>query len=71
MKEDETGGACSADAEITSECKNLVGNPEEKRTLGRLRSRWKIILKFILETYGWSVWNECIWLGIRTGVLLT
>jgi hypothetical protein len=31
----------------------LVGKPEGRRPLGRPRSRWGIILKWILRNVGW------------------
>jgi hypothetical protein len=30
-------------------CRDLVGKPEVKRSVGRHRHRWRIILKWILE----------------------
>jgi hypothetical protein len=44
----------------------LVGNPEEKRPLGRPRHRWRIILRWIfrkLEGVVGTGWN---WLKIGT-----
>jgi hypothetical protein len=31
----------------------LVGKPEGKRSLGRPRNMWRIIVKWILERYRW------------------
>jgi hypothetical protein len=31
----------------------LVGKPEEKRQLGRFRSRWKDNIKIVLSDIGW------------------
>jgi hypothetical protein len=35
------GGACGAYGEMRNAYKILVGKPEGKRTLGRLRHRWE------------------------------
>jgi hypothetical protein len=44
----------------------LVGIPEGKRPLGRLRRRWRIILRWILEREDGVVWTGLIWLRIGT-----
>lgn len=33
----------------------FMGNPEEKRSFGRPKHRWKLILKYILKTLGGRV----------------
>ena len=33
-------------------CRNLVGKPEGKRTLGRPRPRWKHIIQILRKWYG-------------------
>jgi hypothetical protein len=33
--------------EITKAYRVLMGNPEEKRSFGRPRHKWKLILKYI------------------------
>jgi hypothetical protein len=43
---DEMGKACSTHGgEMKNAYKNMIGNPEGKRPLGRIRCRWRIILK--------------------------
>jgi hypothetical protein len=43
------GGACRADGEGRGVYRVLVGKPEGKRPLGRLRHRWGIILRWIFR----------------------
>jgi hypothetical protein len=38
----------------------LIAKPEGKRLLGRPRSRWKIILEWILGTHVGKLWTGCI-----------
>jgi len=45
----------------------LAGNPEEKRPLGRPRSRWEDNIKMDLQEMGWGTWTELIWLRTGTG----
>jgi len=45
----------------------LVGKPEGKRPLGRLRRRWKYRTKLELREVGWGAWTGLIWLRIRIG----
>jgi hypothetical protein len=49
---------------MRNERKTLVGNPEGKRPLGRLRRRWEIILEWILWKQGGKERVEFIWFGI-------
>jgi len=44
----------------------LVGKPEGKRTLGRPRHRWRIILRWIFRKWGVWVWTGSSWLKIGT-----
>jgi hypothetical protein len=44
----------------------LVGTPEGKTPLGRLRHRWGDKIRNDLREMGRKVWTGCIWLGIRT-----
>jgi hypothetical protein len=46
--------------------KMLLGKLEGRRTIGRRRRRWEIILKGILGKLGLGVWIELIWLSIGT-----
>jgi hypothetical protein len=45
----------------------LVGKPEGKGQLGRLRRRWKHNIKIDLLKVGWGVCAGLMWLWIRTG----
>jgi hypothetical protein len=45
----------------------LVGKPEGKRPLGRLRRKWENNIKMDLRGIGWVVCTESIWLWIGTG----
>jgi len=42
----------------------LVGKPEGKRLLGRLRCRWADNIKMDLQEVGWGPWTGLIWLRI-------
>jgi hypothetical protein len=44
----------------------LVGKPEVKRPLGRLRRRWKNNIKMDLQELGCGVWTGLSWLRIGT-----
>jgi hypothetical protein len=44
----------------------LVGNPEERRELGKHRRRWEIILKLMFKKWD-GIWIGLIWLRIGTG----
>ena len=46
----------------------LVRKPEEKRPLGRPRSRWEDNIK-ILRKWDLGVWTGLSWLRIGTGVV--
>jgi hypothetical protein len=41
-------------------CKIVIGKREGKRSLGRRRRSWKMILKWTLGKYGGKVWNGFI-----------
>jgi hypothetical protein len=45
----------------------LVGKPEGRRPLGRLRRRWEDNIKMDLREVGWGAWTGLIWLRIGTG----
>jgi hypothetical protein len=36
----------------------FVGNPEEKRPLGRPRRRWEDNIKMDLQEVGWGLWTD-------------
>jgi hypothetical protein len=44
----------------------LVGKPEGKRPLGRLRHRWVYNIKMDLKEIGWVEWTGLIWLRMGT-----
>ena len=46
--------------------RDLVGKPEGKRPLGRLRRRWEDNIKMDLQDVGCGVWTGLSWLRIRT-----
>jgi hypothetical protein len=48
----EMGGACSAYGERRGVYRVLVGKPEGKRPLGRLRRRWEDNIKMDLQEVG-------------------
>jgi hypothetical protein len=52
--------------EKRNEYRELVGNPERKRPLGRRRHRWVDNIKIYLREMGWDgvVWTGSIWLSI-------
>jgi hypothetical protein len=45
----------------------LVGKPEGRRPLGRLRRRWEDNIKMDLREVGWGAWTGSIWFRIGTG----
>jgi len=45
----------------------LVGKPERKRPLGRLRHRWEDNIKMDLQEVWCGVWTRSRWLRIGTG----
>jgi hypothetical protein len=59
------GGDCSAHGEGRGVYRILVGKPEGKRPLGRLRPRWRIILKRIFRKWD-GVWTGLSGLRIET-----
>jgi hypothetical protein len=49
MKEDKMGGECSTHGKMrNTDTISLAGKPEGKRSSGRSRRVWRIILKWIL-----------------------
>jgi len=42
----------------------LVGKPEEKRSIGKPRRRWKDNIRMDLKEIGGRGWTGCIWLRI-------
>jgi hypothetical protein len=51
---DEMGGACSTHGEKRNACRNLVGKPEGKRSLGKPRRKWEDSIKMDLREIGWG-----------------
>jgi hypothetical protein len=45
----------------------LVGRPEGRRPLERLRHRWEDNIKVDLQEVEWGAWSKLIWLRIGTG----
>jgi hypothetical protein len=45
----------------------LVGRPEGKKPLGRLRHRWEDNIKIDLQEVGCGTWTGLIWLRTGTG----
>jgi hypothetical protein len=45
----------------------LLGKPEGKKPLGRLRCRWEDNIKMDHHEVGCGVWTRSIWLRIGTG----
>jgi hypothetical protein len=45
----------------------LVEKADLRRRLGRPRSGWGIILKWIFEKWVWRAWTGSIWIRIGTG----
>jgi hypothetical protein len=48
------GRACSKNGEKRNACRILVGNPKEKRPLGRRRRRWVNNTEMDLREIGWD-----------------
>jgi len=51
IEKNETGGTCSTYGERRVVYRVLVRKPEGKRSLGRLRSRWRKILRWIFRKW--------------------
>jgi hypothetical protein len=69
------GRACSTHGERRNAYRVLIGNPEGKRLLGKLRRRWEDNIKMDLRVIrirkeyksGMGVmWTELTWLRMRT-----
>jgi hypothetical protein len=54
IEKNEMGGACSTYGEKRDAYRILVGRPERRRPLGRLRRRWEDNIKMDLEEVGWE-----------------
>jgi hypothetical protein len=63
----EMGGTCSADGKGRGVYRFLVGKPEGKRPVGRLRGRWEDNIKMDLRKWELRVWDGLSWLRIETG----
>ena len=68
IEKNELGRACSAYCRMKGIYRVLMGKPEGKRPLGRLRLRWEIILRWIFRKWDVEVWTGSSWLRIGTGV---
>jgi hypothetical protein len=62
------GRACSTNGEKRNAYRILVGTPEGKRPLRRLRQRWVDNIKMNLREIGWNgmEWIGSNWLKIGT-----
>jgi hypothetical protein len=56
--------------EMGNAYKILVGNPEEKRPLGRHKYSWEDNIKMDIREIGGKVWTEFIWIRIGTSCTL-
>ena len=54
IKENEMSGACSTNKGEERCIQGFGGDPDGKRTLGRLRSRWDVSSKLDLKEVGWG-----------------
>jgi len=59
-------GHVACTGEMRGAYRFLVRRPEGKRTLGRPKRRWRIILKWILTNWN-GPWTGLIWRRIGTG----
>jgi hypothetical protein len=55
------GGSCSTYGDKRIMCRLLVGNPEEKRPLGKPRFRWVDNIRMDLGEVGWG---DVDWIGL-------
>jgi hypothetical protein len=55
------GGPCSTNGEKRNACRLLVGKPEGKRPLGRLRRRWVDNIRMDLREVEWG---DVDWIGL-------
>ena len=62
------GGAVARMGEKRDACGVLVGKPEGKRPLGRLRHSLEDNIKMDLKGVGFIAWIGSMWLRIGTGV---
>jgi len=62
------GGACSTYGERRDVYRVLVGKPEVKKPIGRIRRRWEDNIKTYLQELGCGEWTGSRWLRIGTGV---
>jgi hypothetical protein len=67
MKKNEMGGSCGSYGDRRGASRILVGRPDGKKPLGRLRLNGSIILKWIFKKVGGEAWSALLWLRIGTG----
>jgi len=67
MEKNEMGWACGAYGCGEGVYRVLVGKPEGRRTLGRPRHRWGIILGWISRRLDVGIWTGLGWPRIETG----
>ena len=61
------GVACSAYGRADRRIQVLVGKPEGKRPLGKLRRRWEDNIKMDLQELGYGGWTGSSWHRKGTG----
>jgi hypothetical protein len=60
-------GECSMHGEMGNVSRILVGKPEWKRPLRKLRHRWRNNIEVDFEEMSLRVWIRSIWLRIGSG----
>jgi hypothetical protein len=60
------GRACSTNGMMRNACRILVGKPEGRRPLGRIRRMWVDNIKIDLRDIGWDDMDWIDWLRIGT-----
>jgi len=67
IEKNEIGGACNTYGERRGVYRILVGKPEGKRSLVRLRNRCEDNIKMDLQEVGCRIWTGSNWLRTGTG----
>jgi hypothetical protein len=66
IKEDTMGGTCSTHGDMRNAYKILVGEPEVKWPVGRLRHRWEDNIRMDLREIVWQVVEWMLMAQYRT-----
>jgi hypothetical protein len=61
------GGSCGSYGDRRVASRVLVGRPDGKKPLGRLRFNGSIILKWIFKKVGGEAWSALLWFRRGTG----